>query len=163
MLLVAALPHAWCYMLSTWTVWPGVCILWLGEIANLILTTVLAWQHIQLSKVIHLWDTLKLVLQLQCFCVNMAPHTNGASTSVLAWQHIQLSKMIIVIIIIMIIIALKGAIQGFYYLLTVPQTVFITYAQMAWVQLCANHVQHIECLSRATCRVPVGTKGQLSY
>ena len=28
---------------------------------------------------------------------------------------------------------------------------------------CANHVQHIGRSSRATCRVPRGTKGQLSY
>ena len=27
---------------------------------------------------------------------------------------------------------------------------------------CANHVQHIDRLSRATCSVPLGTKGQLS-
>ena len=31
------------------------------------------------------------------------------------------------------------------------------------VQSCANHVQHIECLSRATCRVPRGKKEQLNY
>ena len=30
---------------------------------------------------------------------------------------------------------------------------FNTYAQMSRAQLCANHVQHIERLSRATCRV----------
>ena len=51
----------------------------------------------------------------------------------------------------------------FYNLLAAPQTVSNTYAQVAKVQLCANHVQHIERLSRTTCRVPLGTKGQLSY
>ena len=32
-----------------------------------------------------------------------------------------------------------------------------------WAQSCANHVQHIERLSRATCCVPRGPKGQFSY
>ena len=41
-------------------------------------------------------------------------------------------------------------------------TVFYTYAQVARAQLCANHVQHIERLSLATC-VPRGGKGQVSY
>ena len=34
-----------------------------------------------------------------------------------------------------------------------PRTVSNTYAQVARAQLCANHVQHIERLSRATRRV----------
>ena len=59
-----------------------------------------------------------------------------------------------------IIITLKGAIRDFYNLL---RTVSNTYAQLAREQSCANHVQHIERLSRATCSVPLGTKGQLSY
>ena len=42
-------------------------------------------------------------------------------------------------------------------------TVSLTYAQVARAQSCANHVQHIEHLSRATCSVPLGTKGQLCY
>ena len=38
-----------------------------------------------------------------------------------------------------------------YNLLTAPQTVSNTYAQVARAQSCANHVQHIEhCLSRAS-------------
>ena len=36
------------------------------------------------------------------------------------------------------------------------------YAQVAWAQSCANHVHHIEHLSRASVVVR-GTKGQLSY
>ena len=61
----------------------------------------------------------------------------------------------------------------FYNLLTAPRTVSNTYAHVAWAQSCANHVQHIEQLSRAThralitcnmsCCVPHDTKGQLSY
>ena len=52
------------------------------------------------------------------------------------------------------IIALKGAVRDFYSLLTAPRTVSNTYAQEARAQSSANHVQHIERLSRATCRVP---------
>ena len=51
----------------------------------------------------------------------------------------------------------------FYYFLTAPRTVSNTYALVPRVQSCASHVQHIERLSRATCRVPLGMKGQLSY
>ena len=60
-------------------------------------------------------------------------------------------------------IALKGGNRDFYNLLTAPRTVSNTYAQVARAQSRANHVQHIECLSRAACRVPHGTKGQVSY
>ena len=42
-------------------------------------------------------------------------------------------------------------------LLTASRTVSNTYARVARVQSRANHVQHIERLSRATCRVPRGT------
>ena len=61
--------------------------------------------------------------------------------------------VIIIIIIVIIIIALKGAVRDFYSLLTAPRTVSNTFAQVARAQSCANHVQHIERLSRATCRV----------
>ena len=40
-----------------------------------------------------------------------------------------------------------------YNLLTAPRTVSSTYAQVARAQSCADHVQHIERLSRATCSV----------
>ena len=70
--------------------------------------------------------------------------------------------------LIIIIITLKGAILFFFFFffynpLTALQTVSNTYAQVGRVQLCANHVQHIEGMSRATCSVPLGTKVQLSY
>ena len=60
-------------------------------------------------------------------------------------------------------VALKGAIWDFYNLLTVPQTVSNTYAQVSSTQSHVNHVQHIKRISRATCCVPHGTKGQFSY
>ena len=44
---------------------------------------------------------------------------------------------------LMIIISLKGANRYFYDLLIVPRTVSNTYAQVARVQSCANHVQHV--------------------
>ena len=70
--------------------------------------------------------------------------------------------MMMMMMIIIIIIALKAQFE-IYYLLTAPRTVSNTYAQVAREQSCANHVQLIECLSRATCNVPHSTKGQLSY
>ena len=58
---------------------------------------------------------------------------------------------------------LKGANPRFCYnLLNVPRTVSNTYAQVARAPTCANLVQHIGSLSRATYRVPRSTKGQLS-
>ena len=44
-----------------------------------------------------------------------------------------------------------SAIRDFYNLLFAPRTVANTYAQFARARSCANHVQHIERLSRATC------------
>ena len=67
-----------------------------------------------------------------------------------------------IILIIIIIIALKGAIRYFYSLPTAPRTLSNTHAQVVLAQSCANHVQHIQHLSCATYRVPLGTKGQLS-
>ena len=64
---------------------------------------------------------------------------------------------------VIIIIALKGANRDFYNLLITPRTVFGMYAQVARAQPCANHVQHVERLSRVTCSVPLGTKKQLGY
>ena len=55
---------------------------------------------------------------------------------------------------VIIIITFKGAVQDFFYnLLTALQTMSNTHAQVALAQLCANHVQHIERSSCATCRV----------
>ena len=44
-----------------------------------------------------------------------------------------------IIIMIIIIIALKGAIQDFYNLLTSSHTVSNMHAQVAWAESCANH------------------------
>ena len=62
-----------------------------------------------------------------------------------------------------IIVTWKGAIGDFHNLLTAQQTVSNVFAQVAKVQKCANHMQHIKCLSHATYSVPLGTEGQLSY
>ena len=48
-------------------------------------------------------------------------------------------------------------------LLTVQQTVSNMHADMAKVQACINHMQHIRCLSCARSHVPLGVQGQLSY
>ena len=47
-----------------------------------------------------------------------------------------------------------------YNLLTAPRTASNTYAQVARTQSCANHVQHIERFSRATCRVSCHVVGR---
>ena len=54
----------------------------------------------------------------------------------------------------MMTIGFKGTIRDFYNLLTAPQTVSKTHAQVTKAQSCANHVQHIARLPRATCRPP---------
>ena len=54
-----------------------------------------------------------------------------------------------VVLVIIIITAFKGAIRDF---LQSPHCANM-YAQMAWAQLCANHVKHIKHSSRATCCV----------
>ena len=66
-------------------------------------------------------------------------------------------------VIIILMISLKGAMQDFYNLFTALQTVSNRYAQMAWAQSCANYRQYIKHLPPATCHVPRGLKGQLSY
>ena len=76
---------------------------------------------------------------------------------------IMMMMMMMMMTMIIIIIALKGAIRDFYNLLTAPRTVSNMYAHVARVRSCANHVQHIERVSRVTFSVPFGTKGQLSY
>ena len=67
------------------------------------------------------------------------------------------------LIMIIIVIALKGAFQDFYSLLTALQTVSNTHAHVARAQSCAMHVQHIDCFSCAACLVLRDVKGQLSY
>ena len=63
--------------------------------------------------------------------------------------------MMMMMIIIIIIIALKAQFEIFCCcnLLTAPRTISNSYTQVARAQSCANHVQHIERLSRATRRV----------
>ena len=63
--------------------------------------------------------------------------------------------------LMIMMIALKRALQDFFYNLTASQTVSNTYAQLVGAQYYANHVQHIGSSSHATC-VPRGTKRQLS-
>ena len=53
--------------------------------------------------------------------------------------------IIIIIIIIIIVIALKGTIQDFNNLLTVPCTVSNTYAEVVRAQSCARHPALITC------------------
>ena len=55
---VATLSGTWRYRVSTGTGGPGVLILWLGEMKNWSVTSVLVWQQLQLSQKIRPWDTL---------------------------------------------------------------------------------------------------------
>ena len=104
--------------------------------------------------------TAKQTKQLRISCPTNKAVGSASQTAIhcYGWQHSQLN-----ISLSMIIIALKGAIRDFYNLPTAPQTVSSMYAQVAQAQLCANHAQHIEFLSRATSRVPCSMKGQLRY
>ena len=86
------------------------------------------------------------------------------STTVRLEETVLLSVLMELMMIVIIMIAFKGAVRDlFYNLLTLPRTTSSTYAQVAKAQSCANYVQHIESLSSATCRVPLGMKGQLIY
>ena len=72
--------------------------------------------------------------------------------------------MMVMMMMMMMMIAFKRANRDFFYnLLTAPRTVSNMYAKLAREYLCANHVQHIEQLYRATRREPPGTKGQFSH
>ena len=68
--------------------------------------------------------------------------------------------IIILMIIIILTVAWKGTVQDF---VQFPHCANNIYALVAGAKPCANHVQHIEHLSCATCRVPLGRKGQFSY
>ena len=46
---------------------------------------------------------------------------------------------------------MKGAIREFYNLLTARRTVSNTYSRVGRAQSCANHMQHTERVSPATC------------
>ena len=52
------LPGAWRYMVSAGTGWPGVSILWLGEMESLICSFYLSVAARKLSEQICPWDTL---------------------------------------------------------------------------------------------------------
>ena len=59
------------------------------------------------------------------------------------------------------ILTLKGATGNILVFSLSRQLSQATDAHMTEVKLCAHHVQPIGHLSRATCRVPRGAKGQL--
>ena len=57
----ATLPRAWRYRVNAGTGWPGVSILWLGEVVWFA-TSISMWQHAKLCELIPPWDTLA------CYC-----------------------------------------------------------------------------------------------
>ena len=75
---VATLPGAWCYR----TGWPGVSILWLGEMeSRWSATSISVWQHVKLSEQIRPWDTLA------CYWDIKQPTNNTASLSALQLDY----------------------------------------------------------------------------
>ena len=54
---VVILLSTWHYRVSAGAGWPGVSILWMGEIASMI-CNFSVWQHIQMCQQISPWDTL---------------------------------------------------------------------------------------------------------
>ena len=71
--------------------------------------------------------------------------------------------LIIMMMMTIIIIVLKGAVRDFLQSSHCAANYLQHARSCARAQLCANHVQHTERLFRATCRVPRGPEGQLSY
>ena len=55
---MATLPGAWHYRVSAGTGWPGVSVLWLGEMESLSATFISVQQHVDVSKQIRPWDRL---------------------------------------------------------------------------------------------------------
>ena len=83
---------------------------------------------------------------------------------IIVMMMMMMTMTMTMMMLMMMMIALKGSIRDlFCNLLIVPRTVSNTYTQMARAQSCASHVLHIEHLSRATCRLPHGAKGQLGF
>ena len=81
----------------------------------------------------------RLTTYRPCHCVSLTSQQQGA----VGWQ-----------LIIIIIIAFKGAIRDFFTISSQHRELSPTRnAQVAQAHSCVNHVQHIERLSRATCRV----------
>ena len=65
--------------------------------------------------------------------------------------------MMVMVVVVVVVVAPKGNLRSF---LIALRTTSNKYAQVAWIQRFANHVQHIGRLSRAAYRVP---REQLSY
>ena len=110
----------------------------------------------------HQWPTLPCwITPVTHFA--LLNHTSDLK-SVFQWLPWQAPHIIIIVIII--IIALLHCIERRdLRLVTISllrhELSPNTYTQMA--QSCADHVQHIKCLSRKKCSVPLAKKGQLSY
>ena len=60
----ASLPSAWWYRVSTGSGWPGVSILWLGEIESLVCRFYLSVAACKIEQ-IHPWDTLACCLDVK--------------------------------------------------------------------------------------------------
>ena len=81
---------------------------------------------------------------------------------VVVMMMVVMIMLMLLLMMMIVMIALKGVMRDYYNLLTAPR-ISNTHDRLAWAQSCANPVQDIARLSRATCHVPRGTKGQLCY
>ena len=50
---ITALQGIWYYRVRGWSGWPGVSVLWLGEIASFIANSIWLWQYVQFFRLIH--------------------------------------------------------------------------------------------------------------
>ena len=77
--------------------------------------------------------------------------TIGVLEAVLPEASVKGSVLGLVGPLIILIIAFKGAIQNILQSPHCTTKCFQHVSSSGWAQSCANHVQHIECLSRLTC------------
>ena len=100
---MATLPGAWRYSVSAGTGWPGVSILWLGEMKVWSATSVSEWQHLKLSRYVpeihwHVAGTLSIQsnarYEVQLAgkmdkCMHRRTHTRNSYSSKLANVWVQ--------------------------------------------------------------------------
>ena len=88
-------------------------------------------------------------------------HTHSAS-SLTSFPKVALPTVPMIEHRSMIIITLKGSNSFFFSFFFNNLLAELQTAQVAKLQLCANHVQHIGHISGAACHVPRGMKGQFN-
>ena len=113
---------------------------------------IIIWKRVSGNIVIM---TISLTMIMMMMMMMMMMTTTTKTTTMTTTTTMM---MMILITATIIMITLSGAIRYFYNLLTALRTVSNEHAQLAKSPLCVNDVQHFRRVSRATCRVPHGTK-----